>query len=231
MIGQFCFVMEILGSERRLSGNKDYPPRERSDLVLTNSDASSLVVDKLCDQTREESTPVTCFYFDFAARNEQTATSMLGSILKQVIIGTEKVPEDIWRALQEQKKAVSGRKPQLGDIVKVLQLISSSQRTFMVIDALDECTAVQRFRLFDSVKEILEKSPGARVFVTGRPHICPEIETRLAGRVTSMSVGPARDDIIRFLQVRLSEDETPDAMDESLEAKILEQIPGSISEM
>ena len=199
--------------------------------MLTSCDDSSLVVDKLCQQTGEQHTPVTCFYFDFAAQKEQTVTSMLGSILKQVISGTDRVPEDIWRTLQAQKKAVSGRKPQLGDIVKILQLLTSSQRTFMVIDALDKCTAIQRFRLFDSVKEILAKSPGARIFVTGRPHICPEIETRLAGRATSIYLGPTRDDIVRFLRVRLSEDETPDAMDSNLEAEILEKIPGSISEM
>ena len=199
--------------------------------MLTKWDDSSLVVDLLCDQIGGQHTTVACFYFDFAARNEQTASSMLGSILKQVISGTERVPENIWRALQAQKKAVNGRKPQLGDIVKILQLITSSQRTFMVIDALDECTAFQRFRLFDSLREILEKSPGARIFVTGRPHICPEIETRLAGRVTSISLSPTREDIIRFLRARLSEDETPDAMDESLEADILELIPRSISKM
>ena len=199
--------------------------------MLTKCGDSSLVVDKLCDQMGEQHAAVTCFYFDFAARKEQTATSMLGSILRQVISGTERVPEDIWRALEEQKMAVSGRNPQRGDIVKILQLITSSRRTFMVIDALDESTAVQRFRLFDSLKEILEKSPGTRIFVTGRPHICPEIETRFAGRVTSVSVGPTRDDIVRFLRVRLSEDETPDAMDETLEAEILEKIPGIISEM
>ena len=199
--------------------------------MLTNFDDSSLVADRLCNQMGEQHMAVTCFYFDFAARKEQTATSMLGSILKQVINGTERVPEDIWQALQEQKRAVSGGKPQLGEIVKILQLITSSQPTFMVIDALDECTAVQRFRLLDSLKEILRKSPGAQIFVTGRPHICPEIETRLAGRVTSISLGPTRDDIVRFLRVRLSEDETPDAMDESLEAEILEKIPGTISEM
>ena len=188
-------------------------------------------MDCLADRTKERNTAIICFYFDFAARNEQTATSMLGSLLKQVINGMERVPEDISRALQEQKKAVSGRKPQLGDIVKMLQLITSSRPTFMVIDALDECTPVQRFHLFDSLKEILEKSPDARIFVTGRPHIRTEIETRLAGRVLSVSVGPPKDDIIRFLRVRLSEDETPDAMDETLEADILEKIPGSIPEM
>ena len=113
----------------------------------------------------------------------------------------------------------------------MLQLITSSQRTFMVIDALDECTAVQRYRLFDSLKIILEKSPGARIFVTGRPHIRPEIEIRLAGQVASVSVSATREDTIRFLPARLSEDETPDAMDESLEAEILEKIPANISEM
>ena len=79
--------------------------------MLTNRDDSSLVVDKLCDQMGGQHTAVTCFYFDFAARKEQTATRMLGSVLKQVISGTERVPEDIWLVLQKQKKAVSGRKP------------------------------------------------------------------------------------------------------------------------
>ena len=199
--------------------------------MLTCCDDSSLVVDRLADRTRGQNTAVICFYFDFAARNEQTATSMLGSLLKQVISGMEMVSEDISRSLQEERKAVSGRKPQLGDIVKMLRLITSSQPTFMVIDALDECTSVQRFRLFDSLKEIVDGSPHARIFVTGRPHIRAEIERSLAGRVISISVGPPREDIVRFLRVRLNEDETPDAMDESLKADILEKIPGSIPEM
>ena len=188
-------------------------------------------MDKLGDCTKGQNASVLCFYFHFGARKEQTATSMLGSLLKQVINRMERVPEDIWRTLHEQKRAVSGRKPHLSDIVKVLQLITSSQPTFMVIDALDECTAIQRFRLFDSLKEILEKSPNARVFVTGRPHIRPEIERCLAGRVISVSIGPTEDDIIRFLRVRLREDKTPDAMNETLEADILEKILGSIPEM
>jgi len=230
-IRQFSSAMEILGSARNLSGDKEYYPRKESDSVLTMGADSSLVVDRLCDQTRGQNTAVTCFYFDFAARKEQTATSMLGSLLKQVITGMERVPEEISWALQEQKRITSGRKPQLADIIKMLQLITSSLRTFMVIDALDECTVVQRFRLLDSLKEILDKSSGARILVTGRPHVRAEIERRHAGRVTSISMGPTTDDILNFLRVRLSEDETPDAMDESLEADILEKIPGSISEM
>jgi len=46
-----------------------------------------------------------------------------------------------------------------------------------------------------------------------------------------VSVGPSRDDIIEYLRVRLDEDETPDAMDESLAADIMEKIPENMSEM
>jgi len=71
--------------------------------MLTSHDDSSLVVDCLCDLVRGQNTPVTCFYFDFPARKEHTATNMLGSLLKQMVSGTERIPENIWTAFQEQK--------------------------------------------------------------------------------------------------------------------------------
>ena len=113
----------------------------------------------------------------------------------------------------------------------MLHLITSSYRTFLCIDALDECVGVQRARLLDSLRQILEKSPGTRIFVTGRPHIQAEVEKRLAGWAISVLVGPTKNDIVRYLRARLDEDETPDAMDDILEADILEKIPKNISEM
>jgi len=199
--------------------------------VLTCHDVSSLVVDRLCDRARGQNTTVTCFYFDFAARKEQSATAMLGSLLKQIVSGMEAIPEDISRAFQEQKRAIGGREPQLLDIVKMLQTITSSQPTFVCIDALDECVAVHRVKILHSLKQILEKSPGTRIFITGRPHIRAEMERRLGGHVASVSLCPNKEDIIRYLRVRLGEDETPDAMDESLITDILEKIPESVSEM
>ena len=208
--------------------------REGRKKVTSNKrDASSLVklVDRLCDQARGQSTIVTCFYFDFAARKEQSAASVLGSLLKQIVVGMETIPEEISGAFQEEKKAIGGRGPQLLDIVKMLQAITSSLRTVICADALDECEVVHRVKVFNSLKQILEKSPGTRIFITGRPHVRAEIEKRLAGRVASVSVGPSRGDIIEYLRVRLDEGETPDAMDESLGVEILEKIPENMSEM
>jgi len=113
----------------------------------------------------------------------------------------------------------------------MLQSVTSLLPTFVCIDALDEFAAAHRVKLFDSLKQILEKSPRTRIFITGRPHIRAEIEKRLVGRVISVYVSPRQNDIVGYLRVRLGEDETPDAMNESLEADILEKIPQNMSEM
>ena len=81
MIVQFYFAMDIRGLGKRLLGKEDYF-LERCGALLTSRDDSSLVVDRLCSQARGQNTAVTCFYFDFAARKEQSATNMLGSLVK-----------------------------------------------------------------------------------------------------------------------------------------------------
>ena len=205
--------------------------RRESKPVLTGYDDSSLVADGLCDLASGQNTAVSCFYFDFGAGKEQSATNVLGSLLKQIIGGMESIPEEILRAFQQQKTTLGGRRPQLVNIVKMLQLITSSQRTFMCIDAIDECPGGQRIRLLDSLNEILVKAPGTRIFATGRPYTRAEVEKRLSGHLTSVSINPAKEGVITYLHARLSKDETPDAMDQSLEAEILEKIPGDVSGM
>jgi len=189
------------------------------------------VIDSLCDQAGEKNTTVACFYFDFADQRDQSPTSTMGALLKQVVGGLEEIPERISQAFQKQKKAIGGRGPRLSDIVKMLQTTSSKERTFICIDALDECVPEHRAKLLNSLAQILQKSPATRIFVTGRPHIRPEIRRQLTGRVTSLPISTKRDDIIRYLHSRLEEDTTPDAMDSGLEADILKKIPEDVSEM
>ena len=197
--------------------------------MLTSCDVSSLVIDSLCNQARGQNVAVACFYFDFAAQKEQSSTSMLGALLKQLVGGLGEVPEEIARAYEGQK-VIGGRGPQLSDIVKILQTIISERPTFICIDALDECVAEHRVKLLN-LNQILQKAPGTRIFVTGRPHIQDEIRKRLSGTVVTIRITPRRDDIIRYLHSRLDEDTTPDAMDSSLEADILKKIPEDVSEM
>ena len=199
--------------------------------MLISCDVSSLVIDSLCDQARGQNVAIACLYLDFAAQQEQSSTSMLGALLKQLVAGLGEVPEEMVKAYEEQKNFIGGRRPQHTDIVGMLQTASSKKRTFICIDALDECLPEHRVKLLNSLNKVLQKSPGTRIFVTGRPHIRPEIGRRLSGRVTSLSISTRRDDIIKYLHSRLEEDTTPEAMSSSLEADILRKIPEDVSEM
>jgi len=229
---QFCFAMEIRGWERLILGNKDESQSMGEEgQVLTSLGVSSLVIDSLCDQASGKNISVACFYFDFAAQKAQSSTSMLGLLLKQVVGGLGEVPSEIVDAYEDQKRVIGGRALRLPDIVKMLQTTSGKKRTFICIDALDECAAEHRVKLLDSLRQILQKSPGTRIFATGRQHIRDEIERRISGRVTTMRITPKRNDVIEYLRTRINEDTNPDAMDSSLEEDILKKIPDDVSEM
>jgi len=228
---EFCFATVTRGSARLLLGNKDKPRGAGKGQVLTGRDASSLVIDRLCDQARGQNVAVACFYMDFAARREQHPTSILGALLKQVVGGLEGIPEGILKAYEDQKRVIGGRGPQLSDIAKMLGATSSERLTFICIDAMDECTPEHRVKVLDSLDQILQKSPGIRISMTGRQHVQAEIRKRLSGRAVSMPITPKKGDVIGYLRTRLKEATNPDAMGSSLEADILRKIPEGISEM
>ena len=200
-------------------------------MLLRSCDASSLVIDTLGDWARGRNAAVACFYFDFAAKKEQSPMSVLSSVLKQVVCGLEEIPIKIAKAFQGQKNVIGGRRLELSEIVEMLQDISSARLTFICIDAMDECMPEYRAELLDSLKQVLRKSPSIRIFLAGRLQIRDEVGKHLSGRVVAVSIVPIRDDIIRFLRAKLKKDATPDAMDKSLEADIIKGIPGAVSPM
>ena len=114
-------------------------------------DVSSLVIDTLCKQSAGENAAVACFYFDFAAQEEQSPAAVLGSVLKQVVCGLDEVPERIVEAFRDREKVIGGQGLALPEIVEFLQVISSSRCTSICIDALDECPVGYRVKLLDSL--------------------------------------------------------------------------------
>jgi len=224
-----CFATEVLGLARPTSG-REKTLGERKELLISHG-ISSLVIDTLCKHSGKERAAVACFYFDFAAQEEQSPTSILGSVLKQVVGGLDEIPERIVKAFRDRRKVIGGQRLALSEIVEFLQDISSSQCTFICIDALDECQPGYRVKLLDSLNQILQRSPGARIFLTGRPNIRDDVEKHLAGRAATRSITPTTNDVTIFLREKLKEDIIPDAMDESLEEEIIKNIPETVSEM
>jgi len=198
--------------------------------VLISSDASSLVVDRLCDKAKEENIAVACFYADFAAREEQSPTNMLGSLLKQIVGGLERIPDEIRETFQDHKKVIGGRGLRVPEIVRMLETVTSLRPTFICVDALDECVESHQPEILDSLRQILEKSANTRIFLTARRHIRGEIERHLGSRTAILSVKPSNDDIVGYIRMRLSRDRCRNAMDSGLEAEMIKSIAENIPE-
>ena len=84
--------------------------------------------------------------------------------------------------------------------------------------------------VLESLRQILQESPTARLFMTGRPQVRSEVEKRLDGAVTFMSVQPTEDGVVRYLRDKLRNDTTPEIMSSALESEIMKTIPEMNSE-
>ena len=93
---------------------------------------SSLVIDSLCDQAEEKDLAVAWLYCDFLAHQEQSATAMLGAILRQ-LMSIGEMPENVRQTF---RKRFSDRVLRLPDIVGMLKTtISLLPLVYMCIDA------------------------------------------------------------------------------------------------
>ena len=204
--------------------------KKRTLLLLTGRYGSSVVVDYLCNQAIDQDMAVACFYYDFASQEAQSPTNMLGSLLSQLLSGLEAIPGEIRKGFGGQKKLLGGRRVQFQDIVKIFPAVSSLRRTFICVDALDECIPEHQVEVLGALGQILQRSPNTQIFMTGRPHIWGAVERELGRRAISISIKPVDDDIVTYLRARLRKDTTPEVMDSVLEKEIMKSIPEEVSE-
>ena len=191
---------------------------------------SSLVIDNLCDRAAKEGIAVAGLYCDFLTQQEQTATNMLGAILKQLVSRGD-IPEYLREAFQEGKREFGGRGLRLPDLVRMLKAtISSLPRVFICIDAVDECLPKHLPGLLGSLRDIAREVPRTRIFLTGRPPIKEDIHRYFAKAVV-IPISPNPEDIRSYLEMRLNMDAEPDAMNYDLRADIKRIILERISDM
>ena len=99
---------------------------------------------------------------------------------------------------------------------------------FICIDALDEWQARHRVKFLNSLNEILQNSPGARIFLTGR---LDTADRHLAGRAAAGSITPTKNDTVIYPRAKPNEDTIQDPIGESLEEEIIKNIPETVLEM
>ena len=198
--------------------------------LLIGCDDSSLVIDRLCDEAVEGDATVVCVYFDFAARNEQSPANILGSLLRQLVGGEGEIPEAIARDFRNDRRAIGGRGLQVSGVSKMFQAIAATRRTFICVDALDECVPEYRMVVLKVLGQILQRSPNTRLFMTGRPDVRSSVEREFGGAAAFILIRATEDEVVRFLQEKLRRDPIRNTMSIPLEGDIMRSILAISSE-
>ncbi|CAG8122905.1 unnamed protein product [Penicillium olsonii] len=141
-------------------------------------------------------------YCNFQRQGEQSAASLLSNILKQIVQTQSPLPSDV--EVMYDRHKLKGTRPSVDEIRKILQSICSSrlQRTFVVIDALDECQISDgsRATLTDCVLS-LQESCNLNLLVTSR--FSPDI-TESFRSSQMLEIRASQGDITRYLRGSLT---------------------------
>ncbi|KAM6514156.1 hypothetical protein FALCPG4_015315 [Fusarium falciforme] len=166
---------------------------------------TSIVVQDLVTRSRDDNdTAIAYIYLDYLRRHEQKVEDLLTDILKQLSDYQSSMPSEL-DELHKKHTGIGRRtRPSFQEISNVLQCVTALYpRTFIVIDALDECddSDGSRSRLLHELKDPQQKS-GAKLFATSR-HI-PDIAAEFQGCAT-LEIRAADQDILAYLEGRALE--------------------------
>ena len=128
----------------------------------------SIVIDYLLNNFANEDTKVVYIYCDYKDQAVQTASNLIACLARQIIGRPKALPQELLVFHKEMQR--QERRPSLTELKRLLlAMCNKYERTYLVVDALDECEASHERRLLLPVLESLPYR-STRLFVTSRPN-------------------------------------------------------------
>ena len=180
---------------------------------------ASIVINHLKTSFPDDMTGRAYLYCTYKRQDNQKADDLLASLLGQLAARQSIVPESI-RKLYDKHRKENSRLSQDEICEGLRNLIQTYSRTFIIIDALDECeTDHVRRELLSEVYKLQEGSD-IRLMVTFRPNIFLECPSSVA----ELEIRAQEEDIEEYLSGRMSELRSVVRDNEELQCKIRDRI-------
>ena len=160
----------------------------------------SVVIDHLLNNYASEDTKIAFVYCDYEDQAAQTASNLIACLARQVIGRPQELPQQLVALHKELEQ--QNRRPSFDDLKRLLAaLCIQYARVYIVVDALDECEAIQR-RLLLPVLGSLPNSI-TRLFVTSRPN--NEDISQSFGKAPQITIGASELDLRQYITERMEE--------------------------
>jgi Cdc6-like AAA superfamily ATPase len=159
---------------------------------------ASIVVDHVLTKFRDNSSiGIAYLYCNFRRQEEQKPVDLLASLLKQLIQRRSSVPKiamDIYKHHNNERT-----RPSFHEISTILQaIVADYSRTFIIIDALDECQISDGGRR-RFLAELFNLQVRTRANFLATSRFIPEIEKEFTGRSTKLEIRASDDDLQTYL--------------------------------
>ncbi|PWW74656.1 hypothetical protein C7212DRAFT_282956 [Tuber magnatum] len=159
---------------------------------------SSVIIDKIQDETEQTDTELIYYYFDFKEATKQTSRDLYGNLISQLLDHDGEVSPEVEKLYDD----ANGNPPNLDDLkVALTKLLATRPKTVIVIDALDECK--DRSEIFDSLLKLHEPASGkVNLLITSRQEA--DIKWAFSG-TPSIAIKPVdiKDDIKKFITAEM----------------------------
>ena len=159
--------------------------------------------------------------------------NMIGSLLGQVALRAATIPSEIKSAF-DQSKQEGGQGLLLPEMLKLfIKVIASIEVVYLCVDAVDEVLQQYRPEFLRAFQQILQDAPNVRLFLTGRPYIRGELDSRLTEEAYVIHIVADQGDITRYVSQIIEDgnDQDPDLMTEDLKNDIIKTMPEKASGM
>lgn len=157
---------------------------------------AAIAIDHLLSHVQSSLVGVAYLYCNYKAKEEQSASSMVAAIVKQLAQRRPSMAEPIARLYEQHEKC--GTKPVLEKILTTLQEVTAKYSTiYIVVDALDECQDSEGDRsLFLAKLRDLQAREDVRLMITSR--FIAEIEAEFK-QEERLEIRASKEDVRRFV--------------------------------
>lgn len=188
---------------------------------------ASITVQNLFERFHDDTTVgIAYLYCNYRLQGEQTAQSLLASLLKQLSRWTV-LPESV-RGLHAKHKR-KGTRMSLEEITQTLKsVVGLFTRVYIIVDALDECQASNgsRSELMKNLS-VLQAKHGANILATSRP--IPDINDSIAATIV-LPVSANDEDVGVYIGNRIPQlprfIRESSALQEEIRVAIIESVQG-----
>ena len=191
---------------------------------------TSIVVDYLLNEFRAHSkVGIAYLYCSYTRQHEQKLVDLMSCILVQLMKTRSEPPRHVSdMCLRHMRK---GTRPCTREIVEAIHsVLAECSRTFIIIDALDECSNVGRARdmLLEEIFKLQEEHPIA-LFATSRS--LPGVVSKFQNpSCTSLEIRASDQDVRRYLERHVTLLPTfvsrNKALQESIQSEIAQSVDG-----